>query len=345
MARRGSAKPVKAAARAKGPASRPIPVASAIPSALPSAVTTALNTPNSSTYPSTYPSEDEGEHFVRISNMEESLEGLSLEDAEKQREKIAGKKVQKPFPLLDLPPELRLKIYGFHFATSGNSGDKAIDLDPDNYKRIHTRLLPLLRTCRTVYNEASYYFYSTYPFRLFPTHYGRFFKTKKPLLARLAPRLRGQISTLELRVGPGWNKPPRGWVVNDALGLRDCVSAHKLRVFVEFDPGHPAFQGWRKSDGFYEGFCQKLLDDVLKGVPSLTEVEFDSFPSIKLSGDLMQRMLQTTLQHGRRVTFGPARGWKSIDDVDDEDTPGPTSDEIAAMDLLNTTAPIAVVVS
>jgi hypothetical protein len=250
-----------------------------------------------------------------------SLDGLSIKDPASAEKQLAdsdkGKRPQKPFPLMDLPPELRLKVYSFHFAATLKGG--ALDLDPDNYKLVHAKLLPLLCTCRAVHEEASHFFYSSHVFRLFPTHYVRPSRAKKPLLARISARHRRYITTLEFRVGPGWNKPPRGWVVNSSLGLRDCVNARRLRVFVEFDPGHPAFEGWRKSDGFYEEFCRKLLDGVLAGVPSLAEVEFDSVASVKLSGGLMRGMLNATMSHGRRIVFGPTRGWKSIDDVDDDE--------------------------
>ncbi len=52
-----------------------------------------------------------------------------------------------------------------------------MDLNNDNYKRIHKKLA-LLRTCRTVYNEASHFFYSQHTFRVFPTHPGRFFRAR-----------------------------------------------------------------------------------------------------------------------------------------------------------------------
>ncbi|CAI4218891.1 unnamed protein product [Parascedosporium putredinis] len=239
------------ARRSKLQRGRPTPV----PSAYPTPISSAYPTPLSSAYPSACPSEDEGDVVAVV----------------KPRKKPAV-----PFRFLDLPAELRLRIYGYHFAECGN----VVDLDPDNYKRIHRRLA-LLRTCRQVYYEASTFFYSSSTFRVFPTHPGRFFKTKKPLLARLSPFQRASLTTLELRLGPGWNRPPRGWVVNEALGLRDCVQIRKLKVFVECDPSDTIFNGFRRADGFYEDFSRNLLQDILKELPSLEVLEFDAWESVK----------------------------------------------------------------
>lgn len=270
---------------------------------MPTPVQSTRTTPTSSTYPSAYNTEAEGDpdddvDKIPISSL--SLGPKATEPSEPKKRVCPA----KTFPFMSLPSELRLKIYGFHFA--GQS--RPVDLDPTNYKNLHKKLA-ILRTCRQMHVEASHFFYSTVTFRVFPTHPGRFFKTKKPLLARLSPRQRRCITSLELRLGPGWNKPPRGWVVNTALGLRDCFNLRKLTVFVECDPSDGIFNGFRRADGFYEGFCRDLLDCVLAEVPWLDSVELDAWPSVKKSGAMIQALLDVVAFQNRRVSWGPERGW------------------------------------
>ncbi|KAL3958212.1 hypothetical protein ACCO45_006374 [Purpureocillium lilacinum] len=131
-------------------------------------------------------------------------------------------------------------------------------------------------------------------------------KSKRPLLARLKPGQRECITTLELRLGPGWNAPPKGWVVNDALGLKDCVNVRKLSVFVECDPSDGVFKGFRRSEGFYEGFSRKLLASVAETLPHLAVIEFDSWSSVKKSGAMMQGLLDVAAQTGRLIRWGPS---------------------------------------
>ncbi|WYZ44660.1 hypothetical protein EsH8_VII_001096 [Colletotrichum jinshuiense] len=284
MVRRGKV------SRAAGPSHDPTPIPS------------TLTTPLSSAYPSTYASEAEWD--AEVNGL--SMSSLSLS------ERRAARKRAKPFPFMALPSELRLKIYDYYFEGSGG----VIDLDPDNYKRMHKKL-GIQRTCRTIYQEVSHYFYSTRSFRIFPTHPGRFFKTKKPLLARLKPSSRAHITSMELRLGPGWNKPPRGWVVNPALGLHECVNIRRLTVMVECDPSDGVFNGFRRSDGFYEGFCRSLLAEVLNEMPWLTTVYFDAWPSVKKSGAMMRGLLDVTAANNRKIKWGPERGW--TDGPDEEE--------------------------
>ncbi|KAK8064239.1 hypothetical protein PG996_008891 [Apiospora saccharicola] len=217
-----------------------------------------------------------------------------------------------PFRFLELPSELRIKIYEYHF----DNFDEVLDMDFENYKRYHKRL-GLLRTCRLVYREASYVFYSTHPVRLFPI-YGKFFKAKKPLLARMKPNQRSLINTLELRLGPGWNRPPRGWVVNEGLGLKDCVSARRIKVFVECDPSNEMFKGFRHSDGFYERFSRELLGAVMDDLPCLETVEFDANPSVKKNGAMMKALLEATTAKGCQLAWGPQKGWDDGEEKEDE---------------------------
>lgn len=242
------------------------------------------STPQSSRYPSAYPSEDEDE---------EPTQPL------------------KCFRFLELPSELRNKIYGFTFCTA----PRILDLDPDNFRLVHKKL-SLFFVSKQVHAEASHHFYSTHTVRLFPTHPGRFFKTKKPLLARLSPRYCAAISTLELRLGPGWGKPPRGWVVNDTLGLKDCINVRVVKVFIQIDPSDAIFTGFRAYDGFYEKFCKDLLDKVLSSTPSVSEVQFDGWSPVKKDGPMTRGLRDIAAKHKKMISWGPERGWK--EEAEDE---------------------------
>ncbi|KAJ0296747.1 hypothetical protein COL5a_011849 [Colletotrichum fioriniae] len=267
----------------------------------PTPIASALTTPLSSAYPSTYASE------VEIDALGDSIGSLTLS------ERRAARRKAKPFAFMALPSELRLKIYDYYFEGSGG----VVDLDPDNYKTYHKKL-GIQRTCRTVYQEVSHYFYSSRSFRIFPTHPGKYFKSKKPLLARMKPSSRSYITSLELRLGPGWSKPPRGWVVTPALGLHECVNVRRLTVLVECDPSDGIFNGFRRSDGFYEGFSQSLLTEVFNQMPWIDTVYFDAWPGVKKSGGMMRALLEVTSANNRKIRWGPERGW----------TDGPEEDEV-----------------
>jgi hypothetical protein len=249
---------------------------------VPQLVGNVSTTPRSSAYPSAYPSEAEDEV-------------------------VATPKGGK-FPFLALPSELRNKIYSLVFSAA----PLHLDLDPSIFKIFHrTQMFAIFRVSRQLYREATHHFFSTHTFRLFPTFPGRYFKTKRPLLARLPAQYRQSITSLELRLGPGWNNPPRGWVVNDALGLADCTSVRVLRIFVECDPSDAIFKGFRKSEGFYEEFSASLLDEVMKNVPSIKIVEFDAYTSVKRSGDMMSGLEQVVAKYeGKIVEWGRERGWE-----------------------------------
>ncbi len=203
------------------------------------------------------------------------------------------------FRLLDLPAELRLKIYELHLVSSPHV---VVDLEPKNSRRIAPRLR-LLQTCRRVHDEAYPVFYGGHTFRLFPVH-GRFFTTQRPLLARLSPRYRAAVTRLELRLGPGWTNPPKGWAVTEGLGLGDASSVRVLSVFNQCDPEHPIFTGFRKGDGFYTVFCGNLLREILAQLPSIDEMLFDAFPSVARDGPLMKRQLDEAHLAGKRIAWG-----------------------------------------
>ncbi|PON25793.1 hypothetical protein TGAM01_v205230 [Trichoderma gamsii] len=224
-----------------------------------------------------------------------------------------------PFHFLSLPSELRVRIYEYYF----DENENVLDLSPDNYKRYHKRL-GLMRVCKLLRDEATYFFYGTRTFRIFPTYPGKYFKSKKPILARLKPRQRECITSLELRLGPGWNAPPKGWAVNDALGLKDCVNVHTLKVLVECDPSDNIFKGFRRSEGFYEKFSRQLLASVLEALPAVKAVEFDAWSSVKKSGAMMTGLFKVvTEKEGLSIQWGPDRGWTDAEEEEPVVTVGP----------------------
>ncbi|KAH8680048.1 hypothetical protein BGZ60DRAFT_369134 [Tricladium varicosporioides] len=242
-------------------------------------IASASTTP-ASTFPSAYPTEDEAEF------------------AEAQ-------KIQ-PFRFLDLPSELRTKIYSCAFSPV----PLVIDLDPYTFRLLQRlKSLSLFRVSRQIHRESSHHFFSTHTFRLFPTFPGRYFKTKRPLLARLPARYRASITSLQLRLGPGWNNPPPGWVVNNALGLGGCTTARVLKVFVECDPSDDFYKGWRSGEGDYEVFCSSLLENVLAEIPTITVVELDGYAAVKRSGDMMAGLTKVIKKFDKVIGWGSESGW------------------------------------
>lgn len=214
--------------------------------------------------------------------------------------------ITKPFRLLDLPSELRLKIYALVF----HSCPDVIDLDADNYKNIH-RKLSILYASRQINREASHLLYSTRTFRIFPC-VDRFFKSKRPLLARLSPRCRKSISSFELRLGPGFASPPKSWAVTESLGLKDATNVRILKVMVQVDTSDPMFNGYRArglGDTFYEDFSKSLLDKILEAVPSINEVQLDAWTSIQKDGPMISGLMGVVKQHKKVISWGPERGW------------------------------------
>lgn len=266
-------------ARPKHRTAKPSPPARQSPASANPTVTetpkSTNSTPVSSAYPTAYPSEDEEEK-------------------------------RKPFKFLDLPSELRTKIYGYHF----QSASQVIDLTPENFRML-SRSFGIFRVSKQLHEEAAHFFFSTHTIRLFPVYPGRFFHTKKPLLARLAPFYRSAITAFELRLGPGFTNPPRGWVVNDALGLQDATSARILKVMVEIDTSDSLFNGFRRDEeGFYENFSKDLLNKVLVATPSIVEVELDRWQSVQKDGKMIQGLIDVAQKHNKLVSWGPDSRWR-----------------------------------
>ena len=181
----------------------------------------------------------------------------------------------QPFRFFDLPSELRLKILGFALVT-----DHIVDLNPNNYGAARRRM-NLFLTSHRVHEEAYPVFYGGHTFRIFPTH-GRFFGHKvRPLVARLPARYRAALVSLELRLGPGWSNPPKSWKVSGRLGLEEMAAVRTVKVFVECDPSHQIFNGFRIDRDFFTGFSGDLLEGVLQRLPSVRKVDLDGWPAVK----------------------------------------------------------------
>ncbi|KAF1954962.1 hypothetical protein CC80DRAFT_493350 [Byssothecium circinans] len=230
----------------------------------------------------------------------------------------APSRAKQPFPFLALPYELRLRIYELLLVSP-----KTLDLDPSNSRT----LIPSLRlffVSRQIHAEASRIFYSLNTFRIFPIH-GRFFHTKYALLSRLSPTYRGHITKLELRLGPGWTKPPKGWVIDERLNNRrrlrlvEVKRVHMLKVFVECDPASSdIFNGFRHKQGdeFYTRFCVELIQGLFTHLPTIDKVEFDAYPSVKKTSPLLRGLVGEVEGRGLTVLWGPERDWEKVVDVD-----------------------------
>jgi hypothetical protein len=207
------------------------------------------------------------------------------------------------FRFFDLPFELRLRIYEYVLIVP-----KTIDLDPWNSRTI----LPLLRlflVSHRVHEEAYRVFYGCNTFRVFPVH-GRFFHTKAPLLSRLSPRYRAVVIYLELRLGPGWTKPPRCWVVDHKLGLDTMKKLRMLKIYVECDPAsHPTFDGYGKGKHWYTEFCLGLLREIFAQAPPIADVQFDGFSGIEKTSPIIQALLDEVTSYGKKISWGPERRW------------------------------------
>lgn len=183
-----------------------------------------------------------------------------------------------------------------------------------NYRLILPRL-SLFLVSRRMHEEAYPVFYSQ-TLRLYPYH-GRFFHTKKPLLARLPSHYRNAVKTVELRLGPGWSKPPACQNTNDTLGLTDCTHMRLLKIFVELDPSDSIFTGYRgknATEETYKWFCVDLLLGIIEQVPSLETVEIDAYPGVKKDAPLVMALQKTVADVQLRLTWGPLRGWEKAQD-------------------------------
>ena len=227
---------------------------------------------------------------------EEEPDSVSVEGLEQELSSLAmADEISQSFRFFDLPFELRSKILSMTLVT-----DKIQSLDPDNYHAGHRRM-DIFLASRQMHEEAYRIFYGGHTFRIFPTH-GRFFGNKVvPLVARLPKGYREALVSLELRLGPGWNKPPTSWRVDNRLGLEEMTSVRILKLFVECDPSMETFRGFRVDKSFYTEFSVDLLEGSLQRVPSISRIEVDGWPSVPRDGALMKALMKVAKRAGKTV--------------------------------------------
>lgn len=248
-----------------------------------------------------------------IASVQDALERVTLEDFRPESQRQAEKKPRKPFRFLDLPSEIRIRIYSFVLfsprprKTVRSSGSVGASSKNKPLAPITDRIA-LFLVSRQLHDEATHVFYSSQTFRLFPIQdYSRL-----PTVRALPPRYRPSITTIELILGSSWTAPPKSWRVNDSLGLESMVCARTLKVFIQCDPSHPVFEGFRVSKDYYTDFAGDLLKQILARLPNLVQVEFDGYPSVLKRGTLMTRLFGETRAARKKIYWGPERGWYGL---------------------------------
>lgn len=224
--------------------------------------------------------------------------------------------VLSPFRFFDLPSEIRLKIYGYVLFSSrrktgrpsGNVGSSSKNkpLAPLSHR------VSLFLASRRLHDEAAALFYSVQTFRVFPIQdYSR-----QPTLSSLGSSYRPMIGKIELILGSSWTAPPKSWRITSRLGLTQMTGVKIFKIFIQCDPSHPVFEGFRISNDFYTGFAGGLVHQILEQLPNLGHVEFDAWPSVQKNGALMRRLLSEVRTAGQKIYWGPERGWNDWEDDD-----------------------------
>jgi hypothetical protein len=87
---------------------------------------------------------------------------------------------------------------------------------------------------------------------------------------------------------------------------------HTLKLFI-CDPRDPDFELYCVSKDYYIWFASRLLREVIQALPGLVQVEFDGTSAVERHGELVTNLLQEVRDSGKKVLWGPTRGWKDDD--------------------------------
>lgn len=206
---------------------------------------------------------------------------------------------QEPFDFFGLPSELRNRIYDYVLFSKPPYRSA-------NGQRPGSRLACLLAN-KKMHGEAAYILYTTYRFKVFPLQ--QF--DSLPTIEELPPHYQALVANLEMIVGPSWTSPPRNWKVTRSLKkcLQKLPQVQTLRVFVDFDPSHPAFARYKFRSNSYIDFCGDLLGDVLEQLPRLKFVELDGNPGIDVQGAFVSRLREEAEDQDKEVKWGRYAGW------------------------------------
>lgn len=194
-----------------------------------------------------------------------------------------------PFPLLSLPPELRNRIYTLILFSL-----------PREPKCHPSRRLPtaFFLASSQIHEEASYVFYTSHRFRIYPIQEFR----PLPTLFEVPPTYRNLLKRVQVVLGPGFTSPPPSLRVTreiaSALGKLDRITC--LDVFVALDPSHPVFAKLKAARQFPD-FAGGLLRDLLKAMPQIEAVSIDRNPGVRRDGPLLTRLQLEIEKQERRL--------------------------------------------
>ncbi|KAK5103914.1 hypothetical protein LTS08_003337 [Lithohypha guttulata] len=229
--------------------------------------------------------------------IEQALSHLNLNHISNTKSDVPS----QPFRFLDLPSELRNRIYHtLLFSLPDHDGSSS-----------GSRISPLL-VSKQLHLEASHILYSHTRFPLFPL---QLFESP-PTILDLPSHYHPSVTNLLLTLGPSWTNPPKSWRVTPRLSrvLKKLTSLRTLRVFVEFDPSHPAFKMHRISENYYTDFCGELLGDILETMPQCGYVELDGNSGVDVNGPLVRKLREEVKEAERELRWGGKAGWAHLYD-------------------------------